>query len=113
MNPYSDTTIERMDRALRPNKRREHWRTGEGSKPIQWVKPDVKYPDVTVQLTGEDGNAFFIVSRVRSAIERHLREEHGYSSVVARGIGDGFMDDALSGDYNHVVQTCMKWVTVR
>jgi hypothetical protein len=36
-----------------------------------------KYPDITIQLTGEDGNAFFILSRVRKAmIKADLREEY-------------------------------------
>jgi len=32
------------------------------------------------------------------------------------GIGkeerDAFMDEAMSGDYDHLLQTCMKWVSV-
>ncbi len=35
-----------------------------------------KYPQVEVQLTCEDGNAFFIMSRVRKAMEREgLKDE--------------------------------------
>jgi hypothetical protein len=30
---------------------------------------DVKYPKVKVQLSGLDGNAFFIIGRVRSAMK--------------------------------------------
>ncbi len=29
---------------------------------------DVKFPDVEVQLTGEDGNAFAIIGRVKRAL---------------------------------------------
>ena len=29
-----------------------------------------KYPDVTVELSGQDGNAFFIIGRTRSALKR-------------------------------------------
>ncbi len=31
---------------------------------------DIKYPDVEVQLSGEDGNACFIIGRISSALKR-------------------------------------------
>ena len=62
----------------------------------------ILYPDVTVQLTGEDGNGFFIVSRVRKALEQAGHDEAGAE----------FMKEALSGDYNHLLQTCMRYVNV-
>ena len=31
---------------------------------------DVRYPNVHVQLSGEDGNAFFIISRARRALKK-------------------------------------------
>jgi hypothetical protein len=61
-----------------------------------------KFPEVTVQLTGESGNAFVIVSRVRKALERAGHREEAKA----------FFDEALSGDYDHVLQTCMDWVNV-
>lgn len=62
-----------------------------------------KYPDVYVPMSGQDGNAFFIVSRVMAALKR---------AGVPQAERDAFFDDALSGDYDHVLQTVMAWVTV-
>lgn len=64
---------------------------------------EVKYPDVEVQLSGEDGNAFAIIGRVSSALRR--------ARVPSKEISE-FTDEAMSGDYDNVLQTCMKWVTV-
>lgn len=64
--------------------------------------PGPKFPDVQVQLSGEDGNGFFIVARVRKALER---AGHREAEVE-------FFTEATSGDYDHLLQTCMRWVTV-
>ena len=54
---------------------------------------DIKYPEISVQLTGEDGNAFSIIAAVsRAATE--------------------FWDEATSGDYDHLLATAMRWVDV-
>lgn len=59
-----------------------------------------KYPDVTVQLSGEDGNAMFIIGRARLTARR---------SDVPNEELDKFTEEAMSGDYDHVLQTVMKW----
>lgn len=59
-----------------------------------------KHPEVRVQLTGEDGNAFMIIGRVSKALNRA-----GVDSSE-------FCDEAMSGDYDSVLRTCMRWVTV-
>ncbi len=59
-------------------------------------------PDVTVQLTGEDGNAFSIIGRVRKALKRA-----GYTDLATK-----FLEETTSGDYDHLLQTCMKYVNV-
>ena len=41
--------------------------------------PKITYPDVTVQLTGQDGNAFNIIGLVREAI----RDEEGETEAKA------------------------------
>lgn len=64
---------------------------------------DVKFPEITVQLTGSDGNAFAIAGTVRMAMKRAGVPE--YDCKV-------FFNEALSGDYDHVLQTCMKTVNV-
>ncbi len=62
-----------------------------------------RFPNVTVQLSGEDGNGFFIAARVRMALER----------AGHRDAASEFFGEALSGDYDHLLQTCMKWVDVQ
>lgn len=63
---------------------------------------DVRFPDVTVELTGEDGNAFAVMGAVNKALRRA-----GHRDATTE-----FMAEAMSGDYNHLLQTCMKWVNV-
>ncbi len=60
------------------------------------IKPEL-------QLVGEDGNAFFIIGRARGVLK-----ENGYSPDEIQA----FQDEATSGDYDHVVQTCMEWFDV-
>ena len=59
-----------------------------------------KYPDVIVQLSGEDGNSMFIIGRARRTARRA-----GVSSDEL----DKFSEEAMSGDYDNVLQTVMKW----
>jgi hypothetical protein len=73
------------------------WEAGERENPT-----GPKFPDVQVQLTGEDGNAFFIIGRVSQALRRA-----GHGEVIQE-----FQNEAMSGDYNHVLQTVMRWVEV-
>lgn len=65
---------------------------------------EIKYPDVTVQLTGSDGNAFAIMG----AVTRAMRRE-GISSEEQ----DAFREEAMSGDYDNLLMTAMKWVDVQ
>ena len=62
-----------------------------------------KYPDITVQLSGQDGNGFFIVVRVGNALKM---------AGVSQSDITVFRNEATSGDYDHLLQTCMKWVNV-
>jgi len=64
----------------------------------------VKYPDVEVQLSGEDGNAFNLVGLVLRALR---------SAGVDKAERDVFVAEATSGDYDHLLRTCMEWVNVR
>jgi hypothetical protein len=56
-----------------------------------------------VQLSGQDGNAFGILARVCLAIGKSNHPE----------LQDAFMDEATSGDYDHLLRTCMLYVEVR
>jgi hypothetical protein len=61
----------------------------------------VKYPDIQVRLVGEDGNAFAILGRVTKAMRR---------AGVPKSETDLFFKEAMSGDYNRLLATCMAWV---
>lgn len=65
---------------------------------------DVKYPNIRVKLSGEDGNAFAVMGRISSAMRR--------ASIPKEEI-DAFLKEATADDYNHLLQTCAKWVDVR
>ena len=57
----------------------------------------------TVRLTGEDGNAFAILGKVKKALEDncYTREEI-----------EDFLGQAISSDYDNLLQVCMFWVNV-
>lgn len=64
---------------------------------------DVKYPDIEVELLGQDGNAFGILGKV----QRALRENEVPKKEIAQ-----YMEEATAGDYDHLLATTMKWVNV-
>ncbi|GAA0287320.1 hypothetical protein [Rhodovulum strictum] len=63
-----------------------------------------KYPDIIVTLTGQDGNAFAILGRCRAA----ARDAGLSDDEIA-----AFMDEAMAGDYDHLLQTAMRWFEIR
>jgi hypothetical protein len=62
-----------------------------------------KYP-VEVTLVGHDGNAFAIMGKVQRALK-----DAGASAEELKQ----YLDESMSGDYDHLLRTAMKWVTVR
>jgi len=64
--------------------------------------PEIRHPEITVQLTSIDGNAYAILAAVRAALRTA-----GHADEVA-----AFLAEATSGDYAHLLATCMRWVTV-
>jgi hypothetical protein len=66
------------------------------------IDSSIPLTDAVVQLTDEDGNAFGILGRVRRAITRSNHPE----------LADEFLTEATSGDYDHLLRTCMRYVTV-
>lgn len=62
-----------------------------------------RYPNIRVQLVGQDGNAFAILGRVRVAMRR--------GGVPPEAI-DAFVKEATAGDHDKLLQTVMKWVDV-
>lgn len=62
-----------------------------------------KYPYIEVQLTGEDGNAFAVLGKVLRAMRK---------AGVPETERDEFRNEAMSGDYDHLLGTCMRYVEV-
>lgn len=63
----------------------------------------IRYPEVTVSLSGQDGNAFAIMGTVQKALRR---------AGVPKPEIDQYLADAMSGDYFHLLATTWSWVTV-
>jgi len=57
----------------------------------------------TVKLTGEDGNAFSIMGRIKQALKR---------AGAGREYIDKYLKEATSGDYNNLLIVSMKYVDV-
>lgn len=58
---------------------------------------------MTVQLTGENGNAFMIIGLVRQALR---------DACVSDDEGQPVTREATSGDYDDLLATCMRWVDI-
>ena len=65
------------------------------------METTIKYPDIQVRLVGEDGNAFAILGRVQKALK-----QHGVDADEVKA----FRAEAMKGDYDHLLRTCMAWV---
>lgn len=62
-----------------------------------------KYPDIEVQLTGQDGNAFYILGMCMQAMLR---------AGLPQTERNEFQKQATSGDYNYLLNTCIEWFEV-
>ena len=62
-----------------------------------------KYPNVEVQLIGQDSNGWLIAGKTMQAL---------ISGGVDDDEAEEFMREALSGNYDHLLQTVMEWVVV-
>ena len=58
--------------------------------------------DIVVNLIGQDGNAFSVLGLVRRALI-----DGGRKDLVAE-----YMEKAVEGDYNHLLQVTMEYVEV-
>jgi hypothetical protein len=59
-----------------------------------------KYPNITIALVGEDGNAFSILGRVKRQMRRSgLPEEEFWA----------FHAEATASDYDNLLVTVMRW----
>jgi hypothetical protein len=61
------------------------------------------YENISVKLTGEDGNAFAIMAKVSSALRK--------GGVPDSDIGK-YQKESMSGDYDNLLATAMKWVDI-
>lgn len=64
---------------------------------------DVKYPDIEVELVGQDGNAFAIMASVSKAMRR---------AKVSQVEIDKYLEESTSGDYDNLLATATRWVSV-
>jgi hypothetical protein len=62
----------------------------------------VKYPEVTIPLVGEDGNAFSILGRVSRAMKRAGLHDQW----------EEFRAEATASDYDNLLMTVMRWFSV-
>lgn len=63
---------------------------------------EVPYTDAVVQLIGKNGNAFSILGLVRHGIRFSNHPE----------LEEEFMREATSSNYDNLLQTCMRYVSV-
>jgi hypothetical protein len=62
-----------------------------------------KHPEIVVELTGHDGNAYAILGRCQQAARR---------AGLPKAEIDAFFAEATAGNYDHLLQTCMAWFDV-
>ena len=67
---------------------------------VETATDTTKYPNVRIQLTGNNGNAFAILGLCQRAARK--------ANLPADEI-KAFMDEATGGDYDHLLATCMRW----
>lgn len=60
------------------------------------------FPDVRVRLSGTDGNSFAILATVRRELQNAGHQEAIHP----------FTQEATSGDYDHLLLTCCRYVEV-
>ena len=66
---------------------------------------EVKYPDVSVviQMSGPQGNAFFIMGAVTKALRRESVDEE----IIKQ-----YMDECTAGDYDNLLAVTEQWVVL-
>ena len=64
---------------------------------------DLKYPDITVNILGVNGNAFNILGICTSEMRKHK---------LPKSEIDAFFKEATSGSYDDLLCTVMKWFNV-
>ena len=62
-----------------------------------------------VDLTEKDGNAFAIIGAVKKAMAKLEKENSEYDYIKEFS---KYQKEAIAGDYNHLIQTTMKYCDV-
>jgi Domain of unknown function (DUF4314) len=75
--------------------------TPSATSPTPQDPTQPRYPDIQVQLSGGDGNAFAILGRTAGALR---------AAGVPQEEIDAYFAEATSGDYDHLLHTTMAWV---
>ncbi|AHK12040.1 hypothetical protein Hosp_086 [Mycobacterium phage Hosp] len=63
-----------------------------------------KYPEVEVELLGQDGNGFGIVAKVQRALR-----QAGVPNETVRE----YVNEATDGDYDNLLAVTGQWITIR
>lgn len=87
------------------------WEAEQREEVKEMAATTVKYPEVHVRLVGEDGNAYAIMGRVSAALQRHLRDQ-GVERKEREAILEQYREESMSGDYDNLLRTAMRWVEV-
>jgi hypothetical protein len=59
---------------------------------------------VSVQLSGNDGNAFAVMGAVKSALKK---------AGASKEELEQYLTDSMSGDYDNLLRVAMEWVKVK
>jgi hypothetical protein len=62
-----------------------------------------KYPEIEVQILGRDGNAFAIMGTIQTALKK---------AGVSKDEISLYIKESMSGDYENLLRTAMRWVSV-
>lgn len=66
-------------------------------------EPDIHHPEIEVRLTGRDGNAFSVMGNVTRALRASGVDEEEVAQYRA---------ESTAGDYDNLLRTAMRWVSV-
>jgi hypothetical protein len=64
---------------------------------------ECRYPEVQVELIGQDGNAFAILGSVKRALLKNGVDKEEVNV---------YLEAAMSGDYDNLLGTTARWVTI-
>ncbi len=62
-----------------------------------------KYPEIEVKILGNDGNAFAIMGAISTALRK---------AGVSKDEISQYTKESMSGDYENLLRTAMRWVSV-